>query len=154
MKRRFSSKQYAERLRRQRRRLYLQDGVLSVRFIKFINEPKPAPVLLPVSDHTTAIVLPEPTAGLICSACGHRYVDPQTWVCGACGADHNEHLPKAHVQPPYDDHCRWCGCPTSVGDYCEICGVFNGFRTDPVESAEEWAASLDMPSPPWPGGAA
>lgn len=128
MKRRFSSKQYAERLRRQRRRLYLQDGVLSVRFIKFINEP--APLICTGCHQPRAACIchqpdfdpkperdpdrcswcgcptdpgeyceicgthnesaEEPTAGLICSACGHRYVSPETWICGSCGADANE----------------------------------------------------------------
>lgn len=90
MKRRFSPRQYAERLRRQRRRLYLQDGVLSVRFIKFLEVQTCTRCLQP----RAACLCHQPdfdeAAGLICSACGHRYVSPETWMCGSCGADANE----------------------------------------------------------------
>lgn len=50
MKRSFPTpRNRAVRMRHMRRRLYLQDGVLSVRFIKFINEqPAPAPMPEPV----------------------------------------------------------------------------------------------------------
>ena len=98
MKRRFSPKQYAERLRRQRRRLYLQDGVLSVRFIKFLEPEKPK-------------------------------------------------------------ECRWCGA-SEANDKGLCIDCFLIWRGQKLpepkqpQTAEEWAASLDMPSPPWPGGAA
>lgn len=58
--------------RHTRSRLYLQNGVLSVRFIKFINEPAD------ISD------------SLDCSVCGAHMVNPNTWVCAQCGADHSE----------------------------------------------------------------
>ena len=138
MKRRFSPRQYAERLRRQRRRLYLQDGVLSVRFIKFINEPEPAPKSEPVptlyqcnhagcdklTDEDSAFC-PEHQPGRYYTDSGEK---PTDWL--ASGFD-------AETIAKHKD------CP----DWCPV----KRAQKEPVESAEDWARSLTLGgiTPPW-----
>ena len=158
MKRSFPTpRNRAVRMRHLRRRLYLQDGVLSVRFIKFVQEQPPA----------VGAALPEPKPELPpdsakCIGCyaiftrGFKSVEG-TGFCDAC-----IRALCPEPEPPDSGPICKCGRPGQfLADdksswLCRFCANEQRRATPkPAETAEDWARGISLGViPPWPGGAA
>ena len=126
----------AVRMRHMRRRLYLQDGVLSVRFIKFINEqPAPEPVNVDSA---------------ICESCDKPFISgfkkDGIGICDAC-------IRALCPQPePFDPEKHAVISHSGVNNQGIIWASAERIEKQP-ETAEEWAAGLSLGgiTPPWDG---